>query len=102
MDVRKPEDIKRIERIVRDALTRDFDNVEILSIGILEDEDTDGEDVLRIDVIFQGASKDVDAKKLSGAVRHVRPKLRAIGEKAFPLFSFISNKDLGSKKLASA
>jgi hypothetical protein len=49
--------------------------------------------VLRIDVIFEGAPKDLNAKKLSGAVRHLRPKLDKIHESAFPLLSFISKAD---------
>jgi hypothetical protein len=51
---------------------------------------------LRIDVIFEGRPKDIDIKKLSGVVRHVRPRLTDIGEEAFPLFSFISKGDAGA------
>jgi hypothetical protein len=85
--------IKKIKKIVDQTLTRDFDRVAIRNIEVQKGLDRDGEEVLRIAVVFDGERKDVDARKLSGAVRQVRPKLQAIGERAFPLFSFISSGD---------
>jgi hypothetical protein len=82
-----------IKRIVTQTLRREFDRVRILDVEIHEDVDFDGEDVLRINVIFAGTPKDLNAKKLSGAVRHLRPKLDKIHESAFPLLSFISKAD---------
>jgi hypothetical protein len=46
--------------------------------------------------------KDLDARKLSGAIRHLRPKLDAIQESALPLLSFISKADLTRNRRASA
>jgi len=85
--------IDSIKRIVTETLKRDFDRIRILNIEIHEDVDSDGDDVLRIDVIFQGAPQNLNAKKLSGVVRHLRPKLDEIHESAFPLLSFISKAD---------
>jgi hypothetical protein len=82
-----------IKRIVAQTLRRDFERIRILDVEIQEDVDFDGEDVLRINVIFEGTSKDLNAKKLSGAVRLLRPKLDKIHESAFPLLSFISKAD---------
>lgn len=93
--------IRRITEVVNDTLSADFDSVKIIKIKVVGDDDFD-DDFLRIEVIFEGARKDIDARKLSGAVRHVRPKLTAIGEKAFPLFSFISERDAGAGKLEPA
>jgi hypothetical protein len=94
-------DIAEIERVVTETVARDFDKVKILSVRVREDEDSD-DDLLRIDVVFEGAPKDIDARKVSGMVRRIRPKLIELGESAFPLFSFISKSDAGSLKLASA
>jgi hypothetical protein len=82
-----------IKRIVTRTLQRDFDHIRILDVEVHEDVDFNGEDVLRINVIFEGTPKDLNAKKLSGAVRHLRPKLDEIHETAFPLLSFISKAD---------
>ena len=95
-------DLKKIKRIVADTLSIDFGRTRIVDVQIREDVDSDGDAVLRIDVIYEGAPKDLDAKKLSGAVRHLRPKLSAIEEFAFPLLSFISRADAQGSKLAPA
>jgi hypothetical protein len=89
-------DMKQIAKVVRETLAADFDNVKIIEVIVHDDVDSDGEDVLKVKVIFEGTRKDVDPAKLAGAVRHVRPKLDEIGEKAFPLFSFISSGDWGA------
>ncbi|HET7413546.1 MAG TPA: hypothetical protein VFJ18_12890 [Pararhizobium sp.] len=94
--------IRQIAEIVSDTLRADFDKARILDVRVFSDEDSDGDDVLRIEVVFEGAQKDVDARKLSGAIRHVRPKLSHIGEEAFPLFSFISKGDAGARNFEPA
>ena len=94
--------VEEISAIVTETLSEDFDNIEILKVNVTRDTDFDGEDVLKIQVIFNGTLKDTDAGKLSGAIRHVRPKLSEIGEKAFPLLSFISSSEKGLGKLEPA
>ena len=88
--------------IVLRSLKEDFENVEILDVKVDGDIDFDGDEVLRITVIFQGTPKDLSASSVSGVTRHVRPKLTEIGVEAFPIFSFISNKDLEAKSIAPA
>ena len=92
-------DLGKIAKVVRDTLAADFDKVKIIDVRVREDIDFDGSEILRVDVIFEGTPKDIDARKLTGAVRHVRPKLHDIGETAFPLFSFISKGDWGAGRL---
>jgi hypothetical protein len=82
-----------IERIVKETLSDDFEDIKILDISASQEFDSEGNEMVRIDVVFEGSAKDVNARKLSGAVRQIRPKLREIGTEAFPLFSFISKKD---------
>jgi hypothetical protein len=94
--------LESIRRIVTDTLSSRFDRIRIVDVRIREDVDSDGDELLRIDVIFDGAPKDLDARKLSGAVRHLRPKLDAIHESAFPLLTFISKADAHRSKLVSA
>jgi hypothetical protein len=91
--MRGRQDDAKVQRIVKETLSADFEKIKILKVCISPEFDSDGNEILRIDVIFEGAAKDVNVRKLSGAVRQIRPKLRAAGEKAFPLFSFISNKE---------
>jgi hypothetical protein len=85
-------DLTPIKRIVAQTLRRDFDHIRIIDVEVHEGVDSDGDEVLRINVIFEGTPRDLDAKKLSGAVRHLRPKLDKI-HPALPLLSFISKAD---------
>jgi hypothetical protein len=95
-------DMKKIAKIVKDTLANDFDNIKIIEVRVRDDLDSDGDEVLRVDVIFEGSRKDVDVSRLTGAVRHVRPKLFEADEKAFPVISFISRKEAGASKLVAA
>ncbi|MCA3555742.1 hypothetical protein [Aestuariivirga sp.] len=95
-------DMQHIAKVVREALASDFDKVKIIDVRVHDEVGSDGDAVLRVEVIFEGTRKNIDAGKLTGAVRHVRPKLRDIGEDAFPLFSFISKGDWGAGRLKSA
>ena len=95
-------DVNKIAKIVRKALTADFDKIKIVEVIIREELGSDGEEILRVYVIFEGAPKDIDTSKLSSAVRQVRPKLTEIGESAFPLFSFIAKSDVGAGKFEPA
>lgn len=96
-------DIGKIARIVRNEVEADFAGVKFLDVRVNADVDSDGNDILRIDVLFDGEPRDLDAKKVAGIVRRVRPELiRLAEEQAFPLFSFISRSDLGAEHFAAA
>lgn len=84
---------KKVADLVRDILKADFDKVEIIKIHVTDDVDRDGDDVLRIEVVFKGDPRNVDASRLSGAARKLIPRLKEIDESAFPLFSFLSQKE---------
>ena len=95
-------DIEKIEEIVRDTLAADFEKIHVSDVQVREEVGWDGDDILHVYVIFEGAPKHSEIRKLSGVVRHVRPKLTEVGEKAFPLFSFISKDDVGAGKFEPA
>jgi hypothetical protein len=93
----------RIAKIVSETLAADFRKAKIIDVRVREDRDFDGAEILRVDVLFEGSPADLDAGKLSGAVRNVRPRLVSeAGETAFPLFSFISKSDLGAERFEPA
>jgi Glu-tRNA(Gln) amidotransferase subunit E-like FAD-binding protein len=96
-------DMSAIKKVVLKTLSGQFDNVRIVDVKVYEDVDHAAEEiVLRIHVIFEGIPRDLDARKLSGAVRHLRPKLEEINETALPLLSFISKAEASRNKRASA
>jgi hypothetical protein len=82
-----------ISRIVRDLLTRDFDHIKIIDVKVHRAVDSDDAAVLRIDVIFEGAPKDLNTKKLAGVGRILQTRLNDMHESAMPLLSFISGAD---------
>jgi len=85
-----------VAEVIKNVLIDDFENIRIVDVRVLRRvEDEDGV-TLEIQVIFEGTPKDLDARKVAGAVRHVRPKLTAMGEAGFPLFSFVSSGEAGS------
>jgi hypothetical protein len=92
-------DMDKIAAVVKKALSATFGNVKIVRVDVLADPDDD--DFLSIKVVFEGTPVNLDARKVSGAVRQVRPKLTEMGEEAFPLLSFISmGDDAGQRALA--
>ncbi|MFY8099787.1 MAG: hypothetical protein ACOVOA_07480 [Allorhizobium sp.] len=95
-------DMQHIAKAVKDTLSGDFGKVRIADVLVQDEVGWDGDALLRVDVVFEGAHKDIDARKLTGAVRNVRLRLRDMNEDAFPLFSFISKGDWGAERRKSA
>ncbi|MFM8608618.1 MAG: hypothetical protein ACKOBC_11745 [Hyphomicrobiales bacterium] len=76
--------------------------LKILKVNVRNDEDIDGETILRVDVIFEGPAKNIKSALVVGAVRRVRPKLIEQNETAFPVFAFISKSEIGAKHFEAA
>lgn len=103
MDImRDTAELDKISAAIESLLKQDFENVRILKVSVREDEDRDGDEILRVEVVFEGDTRAFDAQKLSGVVRHIRPALREMGEKAFPLMSFISSREARARRFAPA
>lgn len=86
-----------IEAVVRERLR----DVDIHAIHITPDVDDDGDRLLRVKVVFD-AARPVDARKTSGLVRHIRPRIAELGEEAFPILSFISKAEYRNAKAEAA
>jgi len=89
----EPGEIDQVKKIVRKTFEQDFANVEIDRIITEEDVTFDGDPMIRIDVVYAGSVKDMDASKIPGFFSHVMDALEGAGQKAFPLFSFITKGD---------
>jgi hypothetical protein len=95
-------DLASVKRAVKETLTRQFSHIRVSDVRVREDPDSDGGEVLRIDVIFDGTPKDLDAKKLTGFIGRLQPRLEQMHETALPLVYFISRAELSRNKRASA
>jgi hypothetical protein len=90
-------DIKAyIEEVVRERVH----SGEIVNITVTRDADEDGDDIFRINVIFDNKKKSLDAAETSQLTRHVWRRLIDLDVRGFPSFSFIAKSEAG--KLAAA
>lgn len=84
----------RVARIVVDTLGKRFKDIEIVDVVVSPDKDRDGDDILRIQIIFKGVLKESDARHVAGATREVWPAIEdEIDGDLFPLLSFVSKVD---------
>lgn len=94
-------DLEMVKKAVVKAVTRTLYAVKIIEVKMTEDVGPEGEDVLRIDVIFEGDASKIDPRAMSGMVRTLRPVLDEADEPAFPLVSLISKADWRGEHRAS-
>ena len=87
----------KVAGIVRKMLTERFTSIAFGPIRVIpavdEFGDGDGEEYLRILVVFDGDQKALDARWTSTLIRRIRPKLFDVGVEEFPSFSFISKSE---------
>jgi hypothetical protein len=95
-------DKERLRNLVLDVLRERFEGVEVDSITIEPDVDADGDDILLVNVIFDGKHRKLDPRRAASLLRHIRPKFEEIGEKAFPVISFIAKADMRKAKSEAA
>ena len=97
LDVISGEAQEKVADIVRKMLTERFSGIAFGPIRVVpaidEFGDGDGEEYLRILVVFDGDQKALDARWTSTLIRRIRPKLFDAGVEEFPSFSFISKSD---------
>ncbi len=66
-------------------------------IAVRPDFDQYGDEILVIKAIFNADR--LGAKRTSGLIRHLRPKLAEVGTEAFPVISFIAKSELRDRDL---
>lgn len=92
-------DLDLLKKMVKKTLSERFDQVSVFKIDMQEEIDSSGDKILRVNVVFEGAAKDLDAEKLVGTVRFLRNELdeKIHDESTLPLLSFISKADYISR-----
>lgn len=87
------QNLSTIKKVVEATLTKSFDYK--FKVYLEEDEDTDGDRIVRINIVFEGTLKDSDMKKLNGTLRMLRNELdkKTHNNSLLPLLSFISKSD---------
>jgi len=82
-----------VEKAILDTVSKDFSNVKILNVIVDSDVDFDGDEILRVQVIFDGSPRDLEPSVVTKSIRQIRPILSSFDVFAFPSMSFISAKD---------
>ena len=69
-----------------------FDPIRVIP-AVDEYGDGDGEEYLRVMIVFEGDQEALDAGWTSGLIRRIRPKLFDAGVKEFPSLSFVGKSE---------
>lgn len=81
-----------LRRTVLEVARERFRGVEVVAVTLGDDLGGD-EDVVRLNIVVDEGRARLDPGELSAFVRHLRPRLEAIGEARFPIAAFISRTD---------
>ena len=88
---------EKVASIVRKTFVERFAGIAFGPIRVIpavdEFGDGDGEEYLRIVIVFDGDQEALDAHWMSTLVRRIRPKLFDAGVKEFPSFSFVGKSE---------
>lgn len=82
-----------LQAIVSQLVRERFPDAAIDTVTVVADEDSDGDPILRVTVVFESEIADLEARQLASLTRHVRPKLREHNDHRFPIFRFLSKRD---------
>jgi hypothetical protein len=92
----------KVSKTLKKELGERFKPVQILDLSVEKSVGYDGDDLLLVRVVFDKEPHKLDAMKLVGNVRHFRPVLEKLGERAFPLFSYFNKEDWDEWRRESA
>lgn len=88
-----------VKSVLKDVMGASF----IGDVRVLRTVGCDGDDILRIYVEFKGTIEQLDVKRATTVVRHLRPRLSdEVFEEAFPVISYVSSSDMKALRDAVA
>ncbi|SHG74131.1 hypothetical protein [Marivita hallyeonensis] len=79
-----------IEEVVR----KELHPAEVVSIDVKGDFDHDGDEILRITVVFEAEGGRLNTSKVLGLPRHLREPLAKLQEKRFPILTYMKPDEL--------
>lgn len=78
----------QVREVIEEVLREIFDDDSIEVVSVEHSVDDDGDHFLKIWATFDAAETSFNGDKAVTVVRHMRPRLEAIGETAFPILSY--------------
>ncbi len=85
---------KQIEKAIEQLLRERLQGISFSAIYVTLEEDEYGDEYLLVDVVVDDKKEWPEARKTASLVRHMRPKLEAVGTEAFPILSFYAASEL--------
>ncbi len=89
------QDLDRVRNIVARMLAERFRPEEFVfdPIIVKPDLDQDGDDILLVQIIFDGDQDRLDPRRTRGMVGRIYPEMKAIPVTAYPIISFIEKSE---------
>ena len=84
---------KKIYEVVDSEVRKHFKGTKIISVDVREDIAHDGDEILRVRVVFSAGEEGLDTDLVLSMVRHLRPELDKINVSAFPMVDYVSEED---------
>jgi hypothetical protein len=82
-----------LRELFSEVVKERFPDAVIDDITVVADEDSDGDPILRVTIVFDSEIADIEARSVASLTRHARPKLREHNDNRFPIFRFLSKRD---------
>lgn len=94
--------LEKAKEIVKKLARKRLPEANIVDVEIAEDVGWDGDDMLRVDVVFNSEGDKLNVNGTSGFITCLREELSKIDIEAFPLMSWILEKELIAEQRAAS
>jgi len=79
---------------LRGQIEQEMEGLRITRFRAKRDRDHDGDPILRLEIVYDEAGGEPRAKRVSALARHLRPWLETRMPNTFPVFRFLTTRDL--------
>jgi len=83
-----------IVQTIRRVVERELSPTRVVDVSVKESVAFDGEEILRVRIVFSPEEGQLDPAKVLGLVRHLREPMQEQGEVRFPLLSFMTPEEI--------
>lgn len=97
-------DTATLARAISRELGKLFASIKIVDVIVSPDVDHDGNDILRVEIVFEGMLRGNDARNVAGASRQIMPTIDELidDDDLYPLLSFVSKVDYDRRPRSDA
>lgn len=82
---------------LRSQIEKEMVGLEITDFQVMQDRDHDGDPILRLQIVYNESGEEPRASNVSALARHIRPWLDARLPNTFPVFRFLTARDLADE-----